>query len=214
MGPPAVHCLPGRLGHGRQAPDDRDALLSSATRTTPRIHEPRVMRGTYAKCSSKVRHWVSFAHIEQGGSPCRHPAWLIHRRSGFVGGRRSRLGAGGTPRAEAGAQAASGSRPWCRPRGGRARRWRPAPGWLPGRRQAARHTGRAAPRSAGPGPGRARSPLKHGIEHMFEVESGILLTALPRPHGTLGHIGGTEPQHPRVSSGSSRQLIGLVVDCL
>jgi hypothetical protein len=58
------------------------------------------------------------------------------------------------------------------------------------------------------------SPPEQGIERVFEIESGILLTALPRPDGTLGHMGGTEPQHPRVSSGSSRQLIDLVEGCL
>jgi hypothetical protein len=49
---------------------------------------------------------------------------------------------------------------------------------------------------------------------MFGIESGILLTALPRPEWDAGHIGGTEPQHPRVTSGSSRQVIGQVESCL
>jgi hypothetical protein len=133
-----------------------------------------------------------------------------HRRSGFVDGRGSRRGAGRTPRAGVAAPAASGSRPCGHQRGGRARRWQSPPEWWPGRRRAALRTAPAALRSAGSGPGRARSPLEQSIELVFEIESGILLTAVPGPDGTLGHIGGTEPQHPRVSSGSSRRLIGLV----
>jgi hypothetical protein len=130
--------------------------------------------------------------------------------AGSVDGRCSLPAADRMPQAVVAAQAASGSRPWCRPRGCRARDWRPARGrWL-GRRPVARHTDRAVPRSAGPAPGRARSPPEQGIELVFEIESGILLTAVPAADGTLGHIGGTEPQHPRVSSGSSRRLIGLV----
>jgi hypothetical protein len=42
----------------------------------------------------------------------------------LVGGRGARLAAGRTPPVGAGVPAASGSRSWCRRRGGRARRWR------------------------------------------------------------------------------------------
>ena len=45
----------------------------------------------------------------------------MRRRTGSVGGQGNRPGGGGTPRAGAGAQAASGSRPWCRRHGGTAR---------------------------------------------------------------------------------------------
>ena len=92
----------------------------------------------------------------------------------FVDGRGSRLAAGRTPLAGAAAQAASDSRSWCRRRVRRARRRRPPPGWRPSRRRAAPRTAPAAPRSAGPGPGRARSPPTEGIEHKFENESGTL----------------------------------------
>jgi hypothetical protein len=113
--------------------------------------------------------------------------------AGSVDGRCSLPAADRMPQAVVAAQAASGSRPWSRPRGCRARRWRPARGrWL-GRRPVARHTDRAVPRSAGPAPGRARSPLEQGIELVFEIESGILLTAVPAADGTLGHIGAQSP---------------------
>jgi hypothetical protein len=92
----------------------------------------------------------------------------------FVDGRGSRRAAGRTPPAGAGVPAASGSRPWCRRRGGTVGPWRPARGWWPGRRRAAPRTGRAVPRSAGPRSGRARSPPDHCIEHMFGSESGTL----------------------------------------
>jgi hypothetical protein len=53
---------------------------------------------------------------------------LCSDQSGSVGGRGSRLAAGRTPLAGAGAPAASGSRPWSRRRRCRARRWRPPSG--------------------------------------------------------------------------------------
>jgi transposase len=56
-------------------------------------------------------------------------------------------------------------------------RWRPARGRWPGRRRAALRTAPAAPRSAGPGPGLAKSPPRQASEHMFGIESGMLLTA-------------------------------------
>jgi hypothetical protein len=100
----------------------------------------------------------------------------MHRRSKCVGGRGSRPGAGRTPQAGGAAQAASGSRPRYRPRGGTARCLRPAPGWFPSPRRAAPRTALAVLRSAGPGPGRARSPPRQGIEHVFETQSRMLLT--------------------------------------
>jgi hypothetical protein len=101
------------------------------------------------------------------------PGLAMYRRPGCVGGRGSRHGAGGTPRAGAGAQVASGSRPWCHLRGCRARRWRPRRGRWPGRRRVARHTGRAVPRSAGPGPGPARSPRRQCIEPRSRHEGSV-----------------------------------------
>jgi hypothetical protein len=96
--------------------------------------------------------------------------------SPFVDGRDSRLAAGRTPLAGAGAPAASGSRSWCHRRGGRARRWRPPRGWWPGRCRAAPRIALTVPRSAGPGPGHAKSPPKQTIEQRFDAESGILPT--------------------------------------
>jgi hypothetical protein len=101
---------------------------------------------------------------------------LTSRRPRSVDGQCSRPVAAGRPQAEAAAQAASGSRSWCHRRGHTARRRRPArPRW-PGRRRAAPRTAPAALRSAGPGPGRARSPPNQSIEHKFEIESQILPT--------------------------------------
>ena len=64
---------------------------------------------------------------------------------------------GGRPRAGVVAQAASGSRSWCRRRGCTARPWRPPRGPWPGRRRAAPRTAPAAPPLAVPGQGRAKS---------------------------------------------------------
>jgi hypothetical protein len=94
----------------------------------------------------------------------------------FVDGRGSRLGAGRTPRAGAGAPAASGSRSWCRRRGYTARPRRPARGRWRGRRRAAPRTAPVALRSAGPSPGRAKSPPNQVIERMFENASARLLS--------------------------------------
>jgi hypothetical protein len=105
----------------------------------------------------------------------------------FVDGRGSRLGVGRMPLAGAGAQAASGSRSWCRRRRCRARCWRPPYRWWPGRRRAAPRTAAAAPRSAGPGPGRAKSPPEQLIEQVFGTESRMLPTATGwTAGGTLG----------------------------
>jgi hypothetical protein len=111
------------------------------------------------------------------------------RRSGFVDGRGTRLAAVRTPLAGAGAPAASGSRSWCRRRGCRARRWRPSPGWWPGRRRAAPRIAPAAPRSAGPSPGRARSPPNQGIEHKFESGSGTLRSPTGPLRAWVGRAG-------------------------
>ena len=100
-----------------------------------------------------------------------------HRQPGFGGGRGSRLAAGRTPLAGAGAPAASGSRSWCRRHGGRAQRWSPPLGGRPARRRAAPRTAPAALRSADPALGRAKCPPRQDIERMFEIESGMLLTA-------------------------------------
>jgi len=55
-------------------------------------------------------------------------------------------------------------------RGCRARRCRPAHGCWPGRRRAAPRTAPAAPRSAGPSPGRARSPRDQVSNTISRVE--------------------------------------------
>jgi hypothetical protein len=91
--------------------------------------------------------------------------------AGFVGGRGSLRAAGRTPRAGAGAPAASGSRSWSRRRGGRAQRWGPPRESWPGRRRAAPRTAPAAPRSAAhvrvmPGPHR------DSLSNAFEGGSG------------------------------------------
>jgi hypothetical protein len=137
----------------------------------------------------------------------------MHRRSGFVGGRGSRLGAGGTPRAGVAAPAASGSRSWCHRRGGTARRWRPARGRWPGRRRAAPRTAPAAPRSAGPSPGRA-SPHRTRISNVGSRPSRVLLlrqwrcTACgrggPRTGGTCGQQGTARETNLEVSGLSPR----------
>jgi hypothetical protein len=111
------------------------------------------------------------------------------RRLGSVGGRGSRPGAGHTPRAGAAAQAASGSRSWCRRRGGTARPCRPARRRWPGRRRATPRTAPAAPRSAGPGPGRAKSPPTQGIEHKFESESRTLRSPTEPLRARAGRAG-------------------------
>jgi hypothetical protein len=100
----------------------------------------------------------------------------MRRRARFVDGRRSRLAAGRTRRAGAGVPAASGSRSWCRRRGGRARRWRPPREWSPGRRQAAPRSAPAAPRWAAqvgvvPGP--------TAVADRTKVRSRKRLTARP-----------------------------------
>jgi hypothetical protein len=110
-------------------------------------------------------------------------------RPGSVGVPGTHLGVGCRPRVGAGVPAASGSRSWCRQLGGTVQRWRPAHGRWPGRCRAARRTVPAAPRSAGPGPGRAKSPPHQNIEHMFEVESGMLPMQPDRP---LAHPAGTQ----------------------
>jgi hypothetical protein len=142
--------------------------------------------------------------VGHGGSWRRRSSWSS-RCSGwmcdwaFGDGRGSRLAAGRMPRAGAGVPAASGSRSWCRRRTygstlAAARRW-----W-PGRRRAAPRTAPAALRWAGPAPGRAKSPPKESIEHLFATGSAFLLTA---GQWTLGHL---EAYIATVSSGPSRSL--------
>jgi hypothetical protein len=121
-----------------------------------------------------------------GGHPGRGRCPAVCTTVAFVDGRGSHLAGGGTPLGGAAARAASGSRFWCRRRGSRARRWRPPPGWWPSRRRAAARTAAAVPRSAGPGPGRAKSPPRQPIELTFERESGMLPTATGRAPGHRG----------------------------
>jgi hypothetical protein len=61
-------------------------------------------------------------------TPTRSLRFLMRRCPGSVYGRCSRRGAGRTPRVGAAAQAASGSRFWCHPRGRTAPPWRPPHG--------------------------------------------------------------------------------------
>src|SRR5215217_679071 len=124
------------------------------------------------------------------------PGLLRYEQPGSVGGRGNRRGAGRRPRAGAAAQAASGSRSWCRRRGCTARLWRPARTRWRGRRRAAPRTAPAAPRSAGPRPGRARSPPNQTIEHKFESESGTLPSPPGPPTGLGGPRWGRNPAEP------------------
>jgi hypothetical protein len=128
-------------------------------------------------------------------------------RTEFVDGRGIHLAAGRTPLVGAGAPAASGSRSWCHRRGCRARRWRPPYRWWPGRRRAALRTAPAAPRSAGPGPGRAkshRSSLSNRCsgsdsqEWLATVSSRLVVRSSVRlllavPVADLGRRAGTGP---------------------
>ena len=92
----------------------------------------------------------------------------------FVDGLGSRLAAGRTPLAEAGAPTASDSRSWCRWRRCRARCRRPPLGGWPSRRRAVPRTALVALRSAGPDLGRAKSPPAQVIEHSFGSQSATL----------------------------------------
>jgi hypothetical protein len=129
----------------------------------------------------------------------------------FVDGRGSRHAAGRMPPAGAGVPAASGSRSWCRRRGGTAQHWPPPHRWWPGRHRAAPRTAPAAPRSAGPGLGRAKSPPEQAIEHVFEILSAMLPTATGRIVGA--HWGHRAPVYTgqqrtiRVWDGPGRRLV-------
>jgi hypothetical protein len=91
---------------------------------------------------------------------------------------------------------------WCRRRGCRARRWWPPHRWWPGSHRAAVRIAPAAPRSAGPSPGRARSPPEQGIEHKFESES----RTLPSPTvGPLTARGGRAGAATRRNLGDSNR---------
>jgi hypothetical protein len=114
--------------------------------------------------------------------------WSMRRRLGSVDGPGSRPAADGRPRAGVDAQAASGSRSWCRRRGCTARPWRPPRGPWPGRRRAVPRTAPAAPPSAVPGQGRAKSPPTQAIEHQFEDQSSILRTATGATLSLYGRV--------------------------
>jgi hypothetical protein len=57
------------------------------------------------------------------------------------------------------------------------------------------------PRTAGPGPGRARSPLKQITEQMFETESRMLRTATAPLTACLGRAGAADGRNPGDSKG-------------
>src|SRR4029450_2435428 len=98
------------------------------------------------------------------------------------------------------------------------RRCRPPRGWGPGRRRAAPRIAPAAPRSASPGPGRARSPPAQRIEHKFETESRTLRSptgTAPRRGWAVGARNSTDPgdskgqhetTHIEINSGSSHSF--------
>jgi hypothetical protein len=143
------------------------------------------------------------------GHPVGRYVAVCAATAAFVDGRGSRLAAGHTPLAGAGAPAASGSRSWCRRRGGRARRWRPPPGPWPGRHPAAPRTAAAAPRSAGPSLGRARSPPDHSIEHKFEGGSAALRS--PPGPGWAAPTLGSQLSRTRGTTEDSRGVTNLEV---
>jgi hypothetical protein len=140
--------------------------------------EPACQQALLAS-ESTARDSAQMTHNQEAP---RHAGPTVRQRPRSAGGRRSRHGAGRTPQAGAAAQAASGSRSWCRRRGRTARAWRPARGRRPSRRRAALRTALTAPRSAGPGPGLAKSPPRQASEHMFGIKSGMLPT---RPDGSV-----------------------------
>ena len=118
------------------------------------------------------------------------------RRSGFVDGRGSRLAVGRMPLAGAGVPAASGSRSWCRRRRCRARPRRPARARWRGRRRATPRTAAAAPRSAGPSPGRAKSPPDQRIEHKFDNGSATVHSPTRAAQGLGGPRWGRNSAEP------------------
>jgi hypothetical protein len=134
----------------------------------------RLLEGAHRTCWSRsgipmVLLQVGVRH--RGSWRCRS-SWSGRRladsaTAAFVGGQGSRLAAGRTPLVGTGVPAASGSRSWCRQRVHTARRQRLPPGEWPSRRRAAPRTATTAPRSAGPGPGHAKSPPSQAIELMF-----------------------------------------------
>jgi hypothetical protein len=114
--------------------------------------------------------------------------WSMGWRLGSVDGRGSRPVAGSRPRAGVVAQAASGSRSWCRRRRCTASPQRPPCGGWPGPRRAALRTAPAAPRSAVPGQGRAKSPPTQDIEHEFENPSSVLRIATGTTSADAGRV--------------------------
>ena len=149
-------------------------------------------RAGRASPSRPVTNGTSYGVNGRWRGPQRFPevqVILVGRMLGWMGywacadDRGSRLAVCHMPRVGADVPAASSSRSWCRRRGGRARCWRPAHRRWPGRRRAAARTAAAAPRSAGPGPGRAKSPPEQPIELMFEGRIGNATDAAGRSTG-------------------------------
>jgi len=152
-------------------PADRLSRVRPPTRVRPpirvdrqtRVRPPtRVGRPTRVRPPTRVDRQTRAGRRTRAG-PRTRAGWQE-----CADGRCSHRAVGRTPLAGAAAQAASGSKSWCRPRGCRARRWRPPRGRLSGRCQAAPRTAPAAPRSAGPGSGRARPPPRQTSEQTFE----------------------------------------------
>jgi hypothetical protein len=89
----------------------------------------------------------------------------------------------------------------------------PPLGWWPSRRRAAARTAAAAPRSAGPGPGRAKSPPGQPIELMFEGASGMLPTAAGRAAGAQRRPSrlwsGRSPSVRRAADGQQPTAVGI-----
>src|SRR5215211_3041826 len=177
----------GLGGYSEDGPRDNHGHHRSTAVSPNSLHDQRRRRDQHGLTTrsldgmQEVRRQLDRRAIALHGSQAAAPTpgMIRHRQPGSVGGRGNRRGAGRTPRAGAAAQAASGSRSWCRRRGYTARPRRPARGRWRGRRQATPRTAPAALRSAGPSPGPAKSPPNQVIEYVFENESARLLSLDP-----------------------------------
>jgi hypothetical protein len=84
--------------------------------------------------------------------------------------------------------------------------WRPASGWWPSRHRAAGRTAAAAPRSAGPVPGRAKSPPRWWATELSSI--GNQECYRPPPEGPPALRRPEQIVVPKVSLGASGQQTG------
>jgi hypothetical protein len=140
--------MPGRGDRSAAGVRDRTDRIPRSAGSVPQrlsraVAAPAVVHGSeepqVTGLPARAARTICAGDSDYGPKVIQRPE-LTCQRPGFVDGQGSRPGGGGTPRAEAGAPAASGSRSWCRRRGGTARRWRPTRGRWPGRRRAAPRT--------------------------------------------------------------------------